>query len=168
MRLDLNHDSAVIYDYLADRIRCFQPHANDGPGEPDFVKMIEVGYELSQSGWVVAIFDTRPDAAPDGEWTSHIDGNCLGMPHWVKAGEAQSEGPITLVLPGGSEKIFSMDEELAIPIGEMIKGVLLKAKADGLFQSLPKADACEFGVEHFDGGYGWPEYERRHLDGLVG
>jgi hypothetical protein len=98
---------------------------------------------------VVLVFDTRPDAEPDGEWTSQIEGNELEMPHWLQASEASMEGPITLLLPDGSEMIFPPHTELAIPLGEMLKAVLLKACADGVFASLPRAttDRCAKTVE---------------------
>ena len=38
---------------------------------------------------------------------------------------------------------------------------LLKARADGVFAGLSKAPGCELLIEHFDGGYGWPEYDDR-------
>jgi hypothetical protein len=63
--------------------------------------------------------------------------------------------------------IFPPHTELAIPLGEMLKAVLLKACADGVFASLPRATNCELGVEHFDGGYGWPMYEARGQENLV-
>jgi hypothetical protein len=45
--------------------------------------------------------------------------------------------------------------------------VLLKARANGVFAGLSKAAGCELLLEHFDGGYGWPEYEARGPDNLA-
>ena len=113
--------------------------------------MIEVGFEYAQSAWVVVVFDTRPDAAPDGEWNAHIEGNELERPSWLEAGEANMEGPITLVRLDGKEVKLRKNTELAKPLGELVKAVLLKARADGVFDGLPKADGCELGVEHTRG-----------------
>lgn len=167
MRLDLRSDFAEIYSYVADRVRGFDPATNDGPGDPGPVKMIEVGFEYDQGGWVVVVFDTRPDAEPDGEWNSHIEGNELERPRWQEVGEANTDGPITLVQLDGTETVLPAGSELAEPFGALLKAVLLKARADGVFAALPKAAKCELGVEHHEGAYGWPEYESRGKENLV-
>ncbi len=167
MKLDLRRDFADIYAHLADRVRAFDPATNDGPGDPGPVKMIEVGFEYSQSGWVVVVFDTRPDAEPDGEWNSHIEGNELERPDWLAAGEANMDGPITLVQLDGTEVELPEGTELAEPLGELVKAVLLKARADGVFAALPKTADCELGIEHHDGAYGWPAYEDRGRENLA-
>jgi hypothetical protein len=167
VRLDLRRDFADVYAHLADRARNFDPATDDGPGGPGPVKLIEVGFEYPQAGWVVVVFDRRPDAEPDGEWTAHIDGNALDRPHWLEAGEANSAGPITLVQLDGTETELPAGAELAEPLGELLKAVLVKARADGVFRALPKAPGCELGVEHFEGGYGWPAYEERGQDNLA-
>ena len=102
MRLDLRRDFADIYAHVADRVRNYDPATNDGPGDPGPVKMVKVGFEYSQAGWVVVVFDTRPDAEPDGEWNAHIQGNALDRPDWLAAGEANMDGPITLVQVDGT------------------------------------------------------------------
>lgn len=167
MKLDLRRDFDDIYTYLVDRVRRFDPAKNDGPGDPGPVKMIEVGFEYSQAGWVAVVFDTRPNAGPDGEWNAHIAGNELERPHWLEIGEANQEEPVALIGLDGIETILPECTELADPLGEMIKAVLLKARADGVFAGLPKAHGCELGVEHSEGAYGWPEYEARGQDNYV-
>jgi hypothetical protein len=167
VQLDLRRDFADIYAYLADRVANFDPATNDGPGDPGPVKMIEVGYEYSQGGWVAVVFDTRSDAEPDGEWNSHIEGNVLERTHWQEAGEANCEGPITLIELDGTETILPEGTELAEPLGELVKAVLLKARANGEFAALPKAAGCELGVEHHEGAYGWPVYEDRGRENLA-
>ncbi len=167
MRLDLRRDFAEIYAHVADRVRNFDPATNDGPGDPGPVKMVEVGFEYAQAGWVVVVFDTRPDAGPDGEWNAHIEGNELERPDWLAAGEANMDGPITLVQVDGTEVVLPECTELAEPLGELVKAVLLKARADGVFARLPKAPGCELGVEHSEGAYGWPAYEDRGEENLV-
>jgi len=163
--LDLRRDFADIYAHLADRVRGFDPAGGDVLGDPGPVKMVQVGFEYSQAGWLVVVFDTRPDAGPDGEWTSLIEGNELQRPLWLKAGEA--DGPITLVQLDGAEAELPAGAELAEPLGEVVKAALLKARADGVFAGLPKAPGCELGVEHFEGAYGWPAYEARGQDNLA-
>jgi hypothetical protein len=56
---------------------------------------------------------------------------------------------------------------LAEVLGELIKAVLLKARADGVFAELQKAPGCEFGVEHQEGHYGWPPDEDRGKENVA-
>ena len=167
MKLDLRDDFAEISSYLNERIQAFNPETNDGPGEPGPVKMITLGFEYSQAGWVIAMFDTRPDAEPDGEWDAYIEGNELQRPLWLAAGEANMDGPITMIQLDGSEVEIEADTELAEVFGELLKSILLKARADGLLDPLLKAPNCELGVEHAEGYYGWPDDEDRGQDHLV-
>ena len=160
VRLDLRRDFAEVYEHLAGRVRSFDPAGRDVLGGPGPVRRVEVGFEYAQAGWVVVAFDARPGAEPDGEWTLLITGeNLLDRPHWLAAGEA--EGPVAVVGLDGTERVLPADAELAEPLGEVIKAVLLKARADGVFAGLPRAAGCELGVEHFGGGYGWPADEDR-------
>jgi len=130
MRLDLRRDFKDIYAHLADRVSKFKPDSNDGPGDPGPVTIIEVGFEYSQGGWIAVVFDTRPDAEPDGEWNSHIDGNALERPQWFEAGEANMDYPITLIHWDGTEKELPAGTELAEPLGEYIIKAVLLSRSD--------------------------------------
>ena len=70
------------------------------------MKFIHLGFEFVHAGRIVLVFDTRPDAEPDGEWTSEIEGNELRMPHWRQAAQTNLEQPITLVLTDGSQTVL--------------------------------------------------------------
>lgn len=167
MRLNLQQDFADIYAHLADRVRAFDPSGGNVLGDPGPVKAVEVGFEYSQAGWLVVVFDTRPNAEPDGEWTRLIEGNELERPHWLEAGEANMDEPITAVKLDGRESELPSGTELAEILGEVAKAVVIKARADGVFAGLPKAAGCELGVEHFGGYYAWPVYEERGQDNLA-
>lgn len=166
-KLDLRKDFNAIYKHLEKRVRKFEPAGGNVLGGPDPIKMIEVGFEYSQAGWVVVIFDTRPNAEPDGEWTSLIEGNELERSHWLEAEEANLDEPITVIQLDGTEAKLPSGTELAEILGELVKAVLLKARRDGVFAGLAKAPRCELGVEHFSGAYGWPAYEDRGQDNLA-
>jgi len=167
-RFDLRQDFVEIYTHIAEQVRNFDPAGSNVLGDSGLVKMIEVGYEYEQSGWLVVVFDTRPDANPDGEWTGRIDGNELARPHWFEAGEALFEGHlITIIQLDGTEKLMKLLFDFVDIIGEMLRVLLLKARADGLFTKIPKAPGCELGIEHFDGGYGWPMFEDRGKENLA-
>jgi hypothetical protein len=167
MTLDLRRDFDDVYAFVLNRIHGFDPSANNGPGKPGPVRQIDLGFEYYPSGWVAVVFDTRPDAEPDGEWNSYIEGNELARAHWQEAGEANLDGPITLVQLDGTETVFPAGAELAEPLGELLKLVLLKVRADGVFEKLPKAAGCELSVEHHEGAYGWPVYEKRGKKNLA-
>jgi hypothetical protein len=168
-RLDLRKDFADVYAFIADRVRSFDPAANDGPGEGGPVTRIDLGFGLYQSGWVCLVFDTRPDAEPDGEWNEYIEETVLERPRWAKACNAVEEGPLTLILPDGTRRELpaGATEQLVTALGDMLRAVLLKARADGVFAGLSKAARCELGVEEQDGDYGRPDYEKRGRDNLA-
>jgi hypothetical protein len=172
-RLDLRQDFAEVLAYVADRVRSFDPKANNGPGKGKLVRRIDVGYQCDQSGWVALIFDTRPKAEPDGQWTLHLDEdgshNLLERPQWLAAFESLEGKGLLVVLPDGTERRLRKGsfDKLTTILGDLLKGVLLKARADGIFAALPKAPRCELGVEENDGGYGWPVYEERGQENLA-
>jgi hypothetical protein len=171
MKLDLRKDFKDIYSYIVRRVRTFDPSENAGPGDGGSpVAMIELGYQCDQAGWVALVFDTRPKAAPDGEWNAYIEENIFERPHWQEAFESLETKTVDVVLPDGSRRKLSSDtdegEYVAI-FGEMLKDILLKAREEGVFQSLPRAKRCHLGVEEMDGGYGWPLYKNRGKEDLV-
>lgn len=166
-KLDLRRESKAIYEHLMERVRTFDPQGRNVLGEPGPIKMIELGFEYSQKGWLVVVFDLRPDAAPDGEWTRRIEGNELDRTHWLQSGEAAGEAPIPIVQLDGTETELAPGTELAEILGPMVKTAVLKARADGVFTGLPLATGCELGVEHFDGAYGWPAYEDRGRENIA-
>jgi hypothetical protein len=172
LEVDLRRDFVDISAYLAERVRSFDPTSNHGPGKGGALKRIDVGYECDQWAWVAVVFDTRPDAKPDGEWTGYIeDRNVLERPHWLQALEALVKRGLSLILPNGSRMelpaVGSADgryRQFAKVLGEMLRRLLLQARADGVFAELPRAVDCELGVEHFNGAYGWPAYKDRGVE----
>ena len=165
--LNLQKDFDTVYEYVSQRVREFDPAKHNGLGGPGQVKLVHVGFDCIHAGWVVLVLDTRPDAQPDGEWTSEIEGNGLKMPHWRQASETNLEQAITLVRIDGSQTVLPADTELAVPLGEMLKAVLLKARSSGMFAAMPKASGCELSIEHFEGAYSWPENEARGAESLA-
>src|SRR5205085_1341027 len=83
--------------------------------------------------------------------------------------DAVEPGPLALTLPDGTRRELSAGatEQLASALGDMLRAVLLKARADGVYAGLPKAPRCELGVEEQEGTYGWPPYEERGQDNLA-
>ena len=91
------------------------------------------------------------------------------MPHWPVACNVNANKTVKLVLPGAVERKLPSGScgALAEVLGELLKGVLLKARGDGVFEGLPRAEQCQLGVEEHDGRYGWPAYEARGQDNLA-
>ncbi len=171
MKLDLRKDFDDIYAYVVRRAQNFDPSKNAGPGEANSpIAMIDLCFECAQAGWVALVFDTRPNAKPDGEWTNYIDENLFERPHWLEAIETLEAKSVDVVLSDGKQRKISPDtdfDEFVGLFGELLKGVLLKARADGVFKSLPKAVPCHMGVEELEGHFGWPEYENRGKEDLA-
>jgi hypothetical protein len=168
-RLDLRKDFADLLAFVSERVRTFDPKTNDGPGKGLGVTRIDIAYQCDQAGWVALVFDTRRGAGPDGQWNSHIKGNTLERPDWQAAFEALEGGSLLVVLHDGKERIFRRGsyDGLTTILGDLLKAVLLQARADGIFAGLSKAPRCELGVEEHDGAYGWPVYEERGRENLA-
>jgi hypothetical protein len=170
LQVDLRQDFEELYAYVVQRVRAFDASSNEGPGEGAQVTRIDFGYQCEQSGWVALVFDTRPDAGPDGHWTDWIEENRVSRDHWLEAFDTLRGKPVVFWLTEGyTRKVRAQTgrKECVTLFGELLKEVLLKARADGVFKSLPVADRCEVAVEHFDGGYGWPRYEDRGKENLL-
>lgn len=91
MRLNLQTDARKLRKYIERRIKDYPVYENLGPGEDDDpIALITVGFYAEQGGYVNLVFDTRPKAEVDGEWTVHIDNetNTLPFPKWFAANEA--------------------------------------------------------------------------------
>jgi hypothetical protein len=169
-RLDLRKDFTEVAAFIAARARAFDPAANPGPGKGRRVSRIDIGFGLFQSGWVCLVFDTRRNPEPDGEWNEYIEDTVLERPKWATACEAVEAGPLTLVLPGGARRDLAAGDtgSLVAALGGTLRAVLLQARDDGVFATLPRTARCELGVEEQDGSYGWPAYEARRTDNLAG
>jgi len=150
--LDLKTEAADIRSYIVSRVAAFDPNANDGPGGPGPIKMVYAGYEFDQAGWFVLVFETRPNAAHDGEWTSHIENNCFARPQWVTAGKT---APISIRNLGGKVRKLHAASQLGILLRELIQQVMLQLRDEGVFASLPLLPNWELDLEEFNGSYGW-------------
>lgn len=168
-RLDLRKDFAEVYAFVAERVKSFRPSTNRGPGKGQRVSRIDLGFGLFQGGWVCLVFDTGRNPEPDGEWNEYIEDTVLERPRWVQAHEVLETRPLTVILPEGNRRELSArgTGALVAALGHMLKAVLLKARADGVFAALPSARRCELGVEAQEGSYGWPAYEERGRENLV-
>lgn len=168
-KLDLQKDFDEMYSHLVERVQRFDSATNQGPGDRDHITLINIGYQCDQAGWIALIFDTRPDAKPDGEWTMHIERNEFSRPHWRRITQALENDSVAVVLPDGTRAKLPRGafDEFYLLLGEMLKAVLLKARAEGVFTLLPKAAECHIAVEEIGGHYGWPAYENRGNEDLV-
>jgi hypothetical protein len=165
MILDHRKDFQEIYAHLVERVKAFDGSTNQGPGDGDSPgAMIDFGFQCDQAGWVVLVFDTRPDAELDGEWNSFIEENLFERPHWQEAFESLDSGPVSVLLPDGTMRTITSETEFddfVALFGDLLKGVLMKALTDGIFTALPKSTECHLGVQEQSGDYGWPNHEDR-------
>ncbi len=165
MKINLKKDAKDILKYLKQRVKDFDPETNEGPGEGETVHQINIGFAHTQWGFVTVIFDTRPDAEPDGSWNNRIEESSIEVGHWAEASDAlYEEKTVEFTLRDGTKKKLTEypdEEDYAELFGDTLKAMLLEARDAVVFKKLPTAKKCHIGVEEHDGRYGWPMYEDR-------
>lgn len=112
------------------------------------VHFIQAGYQIDQAGLFYLYIDTNEGAGPDGSWTLEL---------------AQEEGILSLPTFQSFKDYDAQSEKK----GELIKKVILKLRDEGIFKELNLAEGCDIGIEEFDGGWSWPEYEKRKTENLA-
>ena len=171
MPLDLRKASALLRKHIAERVRDYPLYVNEGPGKDDApIKQITMGYDFDGAGWVAIVFDTRPKAEIDGEWNAYIEANAIEFPDWQQAYDELVEKGIAIkvTLPDGAKTTIgkkASEEEVAEVLGKALRDVLVSARDDGQFSSLPLAKNCALVVEEHDGYYGWSDQESEEPDG---
>lgn len=138
-------------------------------GEP--IKMITLGYAIGQDNWVEMVFDTRPDAEPDGSWGGETGKFPLERPNWPDYDSLEDEQTLRCVGLKGAvyeSPVDEMeDEEIATIAGEVLKAALISCRNEGVFEALSLQDGAEIGIEDLEGGFGWPDYEDRGKENLA-
>lgn len=153
--LDLQQDAVDVYSFLASRASAYTPTNECGPGGADPIKMLYAGYEFDQAGWFALVFDRRPDAGHDGEWTSYLDGNMLDRPVWEMAQRRNEDHPIHVRGVDGLVYQLPTGSEFGPLLGQLLVGVLKRAEHDGVFARLPRSEGFKLGLEEFNGSFGW-------------
>ncbi len=168
MKLDLQKDVRKIRRFLEKRIHDYPVYENLGPGDDaDPIALITLGYYVEQSGYVALVFDTRPKADHDGQWTLHLENevNVLPFPKWCAAFETLCDGgTVAVTLPEGATRVLDDsddNESVAALFGETLRDLMLAARDEGVFASLPLAPKAFFVIEEFGGQWGWPDYDQR-------
>jgi hypothetical protein len=165
---DLKPDAIALREYVEGRASAFDRESNDNPGPSERdIALIQIGFEHEQSGYVAIVFDTRENAGPDGEWTMHIEAenNWIKFPRWAEITNHAFEGQTLQIirLDGSSviiDDLASFDSyEYAEIFGAMIKEVVLAARDDRVFASLPLTLNCEVCIEMINGLFVWPDTE---------
>lgn len=153
--IDLQQDAADAYAFVVSRAAAYKPAGDRGPGGQGPVKMVYAGYEFAQTGWFALIFDRRPNAGHDGEWTRYLEGNILDRPKWVTAQMKNEEKPIQVRGEDGSVTAVPAGSAVGPMLGRMLVGVLQRAEREGAFAHLPRADGFKLGLEEINGTLGW-------------
>ena len=175
MKLDLRRDLKELEDFILEKIRIYDEYENLGPGDDDDpIQRITLGYYVEQTGYVAVIFDTRPDATNDGEWTMHIeeDDNMVFVPGWEDAfNHLCDEVTVTVSLPNGKSRILDTkddNESVATFFGEQICELVLGLKKRKIFDSLPLAKNAVLSVEDFNGLWAWPNSSKDQEQARLG
>lgn len=171
MVIDLARDAQTVREFLNRRV---EKHA--AQTSPAAVGMVVVGFQFGDDGWVAVYFDTRAKPRPDGKWRNSIEQHMLRLPEWSEAFErlGDDDEPLEFIDPAGvrttaATTFDDLDQDaVAARFGDMLKGVLLRARDEGLFRKLPKADGCGLRVEELEeDGYVWPDPDERGEDNLA-
>lgn len=168
MVIDIREDVRELLEYVRRRVDEHIAKAAKVKKLPP-VKMIEFGFEFGQGNWVALVFDTRPDAEPDGEWSRGINKLLLERPNWPIWHKLPDDAKVEFIdLKGKKVNVMkNPDKMICKIIGDALKYVLITAWDKGVFRRLPKAGKCELGVENLEGLYGWPAYRDRGKENLA-
>ncbi len=166
-KLNLKQEFKRVLGYVKQRIGEYSANENAGPGDPaDDIVLITLGFSFEQAGWYALVFDTRPNATPDGDWQSYIDENWVEAPDWCL--DDVDEISITHYDDNWKMSKGPLDDEFFAKLfGEMLTEVLKQARVKRLFSKLPVADDCCLYVEEHEGRYGWPAYNKRLKEGRI-
>lgn len=169
MIVDIRDDLPDFIAYIRDRV-AEHVAASKELKNPELVTQIDFGFEFGQGNELWLVVDTRPDAKPDGEWTGQVDRvPALKRPQWPIWHELP-DGEVVFFIDLNGEKVNVMkspDKKICKIVGEAMKHALLTAREAGVFQTLPKAEHCEMGVENMEGFYGWPKFKDRGKENFV-
>lgn len=167
MKIDLRKDRQRIQSYVDKRIRDYPTYVNCGPGhDEDPVQMVVLAFNGTQGCWATLIFDTRPDADYDGEYTQFLeDYIMLDFPNWSIAYELfRKDKAPTIVTADG--RVAEADDPCC-SIGNMLSDLLLENKENGNLSNLPLAKDAFMMVVEFDEKYLWPNYASRKTEGRI-
>jgi hypothetical protein len=166
MKIDLRKDKKTISSFIKKRISAFSPQSDPCIGNGSNVHQINFGYSVDQAGFFALVFDTREDANTDGEWNNALedDNSFIDMLHWSDAYDRLVDMPIIVIDHQGQPRECSESAESCDfnqLVGEMLLALLMDAKQQGWFKTLPVASTCHIAIEDQLGGWGWPEYDDR-------
>lgn len=169
MIIDIRNDIPGFLTYIKKRV-AEHVAASKKLKRPKLVSQIDFGFEFGQGNELWLVFDTRPDAEPDGQWTLQLDKvKPLKRPKWPIWHElAKGEQVFFIDIDGKEMNVMSNpDKKICKIVGEAMKHALIEARDKGLFKPLSKTENCQMGVENMEGFYGWPKYKDRGKDNLV-
>ncbi|NNJ27905.1 hypothetical protein [Alienimonas chondri] len=160
--IDLRAEAEAFRAFLKKRLAEFDPQNNYGPGGEGPITLTTVGADTGQGGWIAVVFDTRPGAEPDGEYTLFLDeGTMLYRPHWTDCCDHLFEQEEAGVEDGGiavTELDGTITTQTEIDaLGEQIGRVLAIVVAEER-KTLPAGvpnDDKTWSVEDFDGGWAY-------------
>lgn len=169
MIIDIRDDVPDFLAYIRRRVAAHAA-ASKKLKRPKRVTRIDFGFEFGQGNELWLVFDTRPDAQPDGQWTLQVEKvKALRRPNWPIWHELPDDEVVSFIdLAGKKVNVMtSPDKKICRIVGDAMKHALLAARDAGVFNRLRKAEHCEIGVENMEGYYGWPKYKDRGKENLI-
>ncbi|EDM25663.1 hypothetical protein LNTAR_12977 [Lentisphaera araneosa HTCC2155] len=174
--INLKTDYQTIYNYIKEKVEQYSDPQMGNSSDP--IKIIHLGFQFEQEGWFTLVFDTRPNAEPDGEWTTNFYESILNLSHWSKTIDEHCENdiPFKVTILDGQNIIFDgidheddeeIDTNIVNHIGNMIIKIMKEAMNNGVFNQLKFATNPTFGVEEINGEFGWPAYDQRLIQGKI-
>ena len=147
MIVDIRDDVPELLEYVRRRV---DEHLTTAAKVKDLppVKIIEFGFEFGQANWVALVFDTRPNAERDGEWTCEIDDVMLPRPRWPIWHELPEDAHVYFIDIAGKkvDVMGNPDEIICNIVGEAIKHMLLTARVAGQRQSVAMPNSSVRGL----------------------
>jgi len=135
MIIDIREDVPDFLTYIRKRV-AEHIAASKKLKKPKPVTQIDFGFEFGQGNELWLVFDTRPNAEPDGEWTMQVGKvAALKRPKWPIWHELPDD-EVVFFLDLNGKKVNVMkdpDKKICKIVGEAMKHAILTAREDGVF-----------------------------------
>ena len=168
MELDLGPDVAPLGALLRKAVSDYtkKHSASATKAAHPAVKRMDFVYTFGMAEVPLLRINFNSKTAEPGHMPTH-QGQLTEYPRWNAARlAAEDGGRVTLRSPWAVVEVESEDE-FDRAMGEFFVELIREARDAGMFNPLPRASGCEFGVSAYDGSFGWPPYKERGQANLL-
>jgi hypothetical protein len=158
MRYDFQADVQIVHEWLRTVVQEYRAKHLRSPAEFPKLTRFELAMLVGSPNppTLYVDLDDRPDAEADGDATFQSVAE-LKLPGWsVLMLPPKGDQQFIATLPDGS--VREEDDETDAICGEALAGILLSAKAAGVFDPLPAATDLMLDVT-YQGARVWPPYD---------